>query len=483
MKSGGNKLVVFCLPLAGWLVSHPCASAQDTTIAGNYGTVTFSNVKPYGFTVSFQSAVSNADGFLCLRSRQPMDTAFLSQHLNQSLPERGSGLGLAKVFQSSAPALFNVREVVENTDYYFAIVPYRAVSVSAFYFVKDSSLFARVKSQAANPGSYYTGFDFDSPDMLNELTQYLQAHIFINYAAYKNTMVPVIFERDTVSQQHVVNCEYSGETKIYSGSFDFVALRYSREHMLARSWMPTGGATTAAEGSDYHNLALTNLDSVNSIRSNFPFGEVEQATYSFLECKLGTDSGQTVVFEPRDEKKGDVARALFYMMVCYNGLGGNWGLNHLLSSGTLQNVNVLLNWHFSDLPDAFEKTKHEYIYSLQRNRNPFIDFPVLASCIDFGEIIKSGICPTVEIRDITTPIPVTIYPNPADGLLIIETQRNGQLKKIIVCDVHGRMVGELEYPDRSDRVEFPLGIVYQGFFFVKIILKDGTVVNRKVMVK
>lgn len=455
--------------------------AQDTTITTASGSLTFSSVKSYGMTVSYSSTVPSTSGFLFLRASQPLDEDFLNQNLAQSLPQKGSSVSYAKVFQSAAPVLFNVREVVENTEYYFALVPYRT-NAGVTTFVSDSSIFAQVKSSAANSGNYYSGLDFSSPDILNDLKQLLQNHTLVDYANYRSAMVQNIFERDTTNQQKVVNCEYSNETKIYSGTFDFVALDYSREHLFPRSWMPTGGSTNALEGTDYHNLALANLGDVNTLRSNFPMGEVVQVTDSFLECKKGKDASQNTVFEPREAMKGNVARAMFYQMICYNGLGGSWALNDLPSYGNEQDVNVLLNWHFNDLPDAFEKAKHEYIAAIQGNRNPFIDYPDLANCIDFTEIVKSGTCPAVGIREQAVQQTISIFPNPATEKCFITMENPELLTRFLLCDVAGRVLLQQEISVNSSSTEISLAGIPSGFYLATFILKDGSRASRKLQV-
>ena len=457
------------------------AASQDTTITTSYGTLAFSNVKAYGMTVAYSASIPNTTGFLFLRATLPIDENFLTQNLNQTLPQKGSSVSFAKVFQAAAPVLFNVRETAENTNYYFALVPYRT-SAGITAFVTDSAFFAHVKSLAANPGNYYSGLDFSSPDILDDLKQLLQNHTLVPYTDYRNTMVQTIFERDTINQQKAVNCEYSNEVKIYSGTFDFVTLDYSREHMLPRSWMPTGGSTNALEGTDYHNLALTNLTDANTLRSNFPYGEVVQTTDSFLECRKGKDANQNTVFEPRDEKKGDAARAVFYEMVCYNGLGGSWGLNHLPSYGNEQEVNVLLNWHFSDLPDAAEKAKHEYIAVIQGNRNPFIDYPDLADCIDFTEIVKSGTCPAVGIAENSLSATVIVFPNPAAGRLYIRMEHPEKINRFALCDFTGRVLLEKEISANESTSEIGLENLLPGFYFGMFKSSSGSVFLKKIEV-
>jgi len=83
------------------------------------------------------------------------------------------------------------------------------------------------------------------------------------------------------------------------------------------------------------------------------------------------------VFEPRDEHKGNAARAIFYMCAAYNGVTGNaWVLPNPVSAfvNYSQEQDVLKKWHWQDPVDEKEIARNDYIESLQNNRNPFIDF-------------------------------------------------------------------------------------------------------------
>jgi endonuclease I len=104
------------------------------------------------------------------------------------------------------------------------------------------------------------------------------------------------------------------------------------------------------------------------------------------------------VFETWNFRKGDVARAMFYMDVRYEGLG------EVDSSGTpepdlvLTNdanliqtttsspaymgiLSTLLEWHANDPVDDIELQRNEVVFSYQGNRNPFIDHPEWVACI------------------------------------------------------------------------------------------------------
>jgi hypothetical protein len=93
-----------------------------------------------------------------------------------------------------------------------------------------------------------------------------------------------------------------------------------------------------------------------------------------------------LVYEPSSKQKGNVARAIFYMLTAYNSLQTPWLLPDK------QKEEILKKWHFQDLPDDYEKTRQEYIFDIQGNRNPFIDSVDFVCKIDFYKMIKSKKC-------------------------------------------------------------------------------------------
>ncbi|QWB99493.1 endonuclease [Mycoplasmatota bacterium] len=139
------------------------------------------------------------------------------------------------------------------------------------------------------------------------------------------------------------------------GQWDYP--NWNREHTWPQSKLSTSG-----QKSDMHNLKPSDVDE-NSRRGNDPFGYM-------------TGSG---VYEPHDDVKGDVARILFYMATMYLDLN--------IESGVLGDMEVLMEWHQIDPVDDFERNRNEVIYSYQKNRNPFIDYPEFAEEI-WGQYIN-----------------------------------------------------------------------------------------------
>ena len=148
------------------------------------------------------------------------------------------------------------------------------------------------------------------------------------------------------------------------------ATTWNREHVWPKSkgWFNEDGA-----GCDIHHIRPENV-SVNSIHGNLPYGEVTNG--SAVKCCGEVVAYKTsTYFEPLDDFKGDVARIIFYLLVRYS-QSDSYPITNVA-----QSMNMLLDWHESDPVDAFETSRNERCYSLQNNRNPFIDHPEFADMI------------------------------------------------------------------------------------------------------
>lgn len=119
--------------------------------------------------------------------------------------------------------------------------------------------------------------------------------------------------------------------------------------------------------SDLHHLFPTD-SKINAIRGNNMFGEVTVDLFP-LKCpasRFGIGSaGTEEVFEPPQQHRGNVARALFYFSIRYD-----------LPIDQREET-ILRKWHVEDPVDAEEVDRNSEIYKVQGNRNPFIDFPDL----------------------------------------------------------------------------------------------------------
>ncbi len=133
----------------------------------------------------------------------------------------------------------------------------------------------------------------------------------------------------------------------------------------------TGRYPKDLQKADLHHLFPTD-SRMNSIRGNTIFGEVSKDVGTLVcnASRFGTGTaGSREIFEPADNHKGRVARALFYFSVRYD------------LAITQEEEVVLKKWNQEHPVDAQEITRNEEIYKRQGNRNPFIDYPQLAQKI------------------------------------------------------------------------------------------------------
>lgn len=264
---------------------------------------------------------------------------------------------------------------------------YRLLLVLTLITLHDLNIFAQV--------GYYDSINVANPTFVTDLKERIRRNYTkVSYDQFDETNVANYASRDTSGGKRAVTCVYSGFIQVYTPPFAWTpTTSMSREHTWCHSWMPTYSSTSGNEYSDQHHLFPTHQNGANGVRSNHPLGIVATVTSSFLEGKYGQDANMNNVYEPRDAHKGDAARAILYMALRYDGVNGNsWNFNWLNSvrlpflNEAPQDINTLIQWHQNDPPDAWEIGRNDYIYSIQNNRNPFIDHPEYVNYIDFNDM-------------------------------------------------------------------------------------------------
>ena len=176
----------------------------------------------------------------------------------------------------------------------------------------------------------------------------------------------------------------------FSGGTSAEGLGYNREHLVPQSWFKEASPMK----SDIWHVVPTDAK-LNNERGSDPLGEVGS---SYYESKNGYSkwgkarsglgyTGQ--VFEPNDEVKGDIARAYFYMVTCYEDRISNWtssGSSVYVFDGnkypglTDWCLTMMMRWSAIDPVDDIEIARNNVIAEKQ-NRNPFVDYPGLEDYI------------------------------------------------------------------------------------------------------
>lgn len=431
--SDENPYLIDLLAVKGSYATEPIDNATN---------LTFTNLKSFGFQVNFSDGATIPDGYVVMRktgSAFDSLTDFPTDGLTCLL---GQYIGGAQVAYVGTAGNFKPSFIVANTTYYFAVFPYNGVPGYENYLTA-SFLAGNTTTPADMIGTYYSAINTSSPTFVTDLHNLINPHTALYYSDYDDLEINVVLYRDTVvagESKKVVSCAYSGENHVYTDPWAWDV--FSREHAFCQSWMPTYtdvNFETFPEYADYHNLRPVNQVNVNGYRSNLPVGVVVNVTQQWFEGKFGTDALGHTVYEPRDEAKGDVARSMFYMLVCYNGVNGNnWRLPTYLSGlyPYGQDINVLLTWHNQDPPDNWEMAHNDYNQEIQDNRNPFIDNIGWVSLIDFETMNPISVNEN-EANDIN----LSVYPNPVYSDVFVDfTGIENQNAQINITDLTGREI-------------------------------------------
>ncbi len=401
-----------------------------TEPTSNPTNLTFSNVQAYTLAGAY-TAGTGAENYLVLWSKNapvsgtPMDgTSY----------QRGDIIGNAKVAYTGSSVSFVPRGVRANQSYYFSVYAFNGPAGFENYKTTTPAT-GTVTSTGLNIGNYYSGINAISPTFVNDLSALINPHTFISYFNYKQTVMNQFEVSDTTNGQSFVTCVYTGENKVFNDPFDWTATGYSREHTFCHSWMPTFPCDSPEEPeyTDQHNLYPTNLANANSYRSNLPLMDITgNVLFTYLEGSVGYNGAQ-MCYEPRDAQKGNAARSIFYQATCYNGQNNlNWGIAANQDQATLK------TWHFADLPDSYEIARQEYIYSVQGNRNPYIDSVNFACHVNFDNISYLETSCNVGI-DEQLAANLSVFPVPSNGN--IYAQVNGlAITGYTITDLSGRIV-------------------------------------------
>lgn len=248
--------------------------------------------------------------------------------------------------------------------------------------------------------------------------------------------------------------------------------RWNREHIYPQSrggfadgtsdtpdginvWEPTSASMLNHGHADAHHLRAEDGPE-NSSRNNKDFGLTD---YNGFSGNAGS-------------WKGDVARAVFYMAIRYNGLDVVNGNPPDTTVGQLGDLATLLQWNVNDPSDDFEMNRNNYIYTWQQNRNPFIDYPYLADYI-WGS--RAGQTFSLSTPDFSE-LKVAIYPNPAKNYITVAGITSSATLQLF--SISGQ---QLLTADFSGTSTIQLNLA-PGMYLAKIISENRTAV-RKIIIQ
>lgn len=239
---------------------------------------------------------------------------------------------------------------------------------------------------------------------------------------------------------------------------------YNREHSWPASWFNSANPMYT----DLFHIVPTD-GWVNNKRANYPFGEVGVASWTSTNgSKLGNSisPGYTgIVFEPRNEYKGDFARGLMYMNMRYYSQDAGWAGSPMTTGAELlpwARV-LLLKWHNNDPVSDKEIARNNAVYLLQNNRNPFIDQPEFAVRV---------FDPNVGVdENKTNATHLMVWPNPATRTVnfIYSAPISTSTLSFQITDVAGKTVMYLPAAAFNTVAQIDIEPLKPGFYFVNII--------------
>lgn len=263
----------------------------------------------------------------------------------------------------------------------------------------------RAIGQCQPPTGYYSSIDQRSPEALRRtLHARIEHHRRVPWSGTWAVLESA--DEDPRNRSNILDVyKNASYPKVGRGNQN-----YNREHSWPKSLGFASSSSANYPESDCHALFLCDV-SYNSARGNKAYRNLQRTAQEFASLGGGTgrypgNSCWTTGFGVRGAwetwfgRRGDVARALLYLDVRYDGSRHRGGASEpdlvltddyklIVQSQSQSNLSVaymgflsvLLQWHQQDPPDAKECRRNAAVALAQGNRNPFIDHPEWATLL------------------------------------------------------------------------------------------------------
>lgn len=262
-----------------------------------------------------------------------------------------------------------------------------------------AAIAAPVAAQCSAPSGYYASVDTRTATTLRStLHARIDDHQRVSWSGTWAVLERA--DQDPASSSRILDV-YGNASYAKAGGGNN---NYDREHVWPKSLGFAQSSGSNYPESDCHGLFLSRR-SHNGARANKMFRTLSGSATEWTTIGGGSGiypgrsnwtsgSGVSGGWETWVGRRGDIARAMFYFDVRYDGSRHSGGatepdlvltddVNLIVNSQSQTNLpvaymgllSVLLDWHRQDPPDAKECLRNEMVYQAQGNRNPFIDHP------------------------------------------------------------------------------------------------------------
>jgi hypothetical protein len=248
---------------------------------------------------------------------------------------------------------------------------------------------------------------------------------------------------------------------------------WNREHIYCQSRGGFSDATSATpDGIDV--WSTTNADDIAAGHSDVHHIRAEDSPENSLRSERNYGVDYNGPAGNQGSWHGDVARAIFYMCIRYNGLNVVNGNPSENPDGFIGDLATLLTWNAADAADDFEMNRNNVVQVWQKNRNPFIDYPNLADYIWGSNDGTPWYSTLSTAKNFDTKI--SIYPNPAkDYISIVGLKENAV---VVIYSTSGTKLYENNYITES-KLNLNLAA---GIYIAKITSENKTI-TRKIVIR
>ncbi|MEC4813755.1 MAG: endonuclease [Scytonema sp. PMC 1069.18] len=250
--------------------------------------------------------------------------------------------------------------------------------LAAFTLPSDQSTSITPSNPPVNPPTSIIDATIILPELSNSaLTQELAKEYTpsqsLNYDRARDQMFGTIDNREGI-----VTDIYASYSIRITGNGDPSQEAYRLGLNTEHTWPQSKGANRGNPRSDLHHLFPSRID-VNSDRGNKPFDDIVDTSTErwYLDDTVFTTIPRNDIdefsesafsrFEPREEVKGDVARAVFYFYTIYRDQADAVDPNYFQ-----RQRQTLCQWNQQDPPDTIEIERSHAIAQYQGNENPFV---------------------------------------------------------------------------------------------------------------
>lgn len=322
--------------------------------------------------------------------------------------------------------------------------------------------------------------------LLDSLVRHYKTSVVLSYGDARDTLFANIDSRNDS-----LSCVYTGFTIYLDPTRDPTQAAYDEGINTEHTWPRSKGATGMAESDMYHLYATREV--VNNARANDPFADIPDSQtdrwfrlniilYTIPTSHISEYSevdDDNLLFEPREDFKGNIARSMFYFYTMYRDQAD-------ASDPDFFNIQKddLFQWHLQDPADSMEQRRNSLIAAYQGGKlNPFI--------LDSSLVRRAYFPGTVGIQP-TASHPVNSFhvsqnsPNPFNPETVITVNLiQAEQVTFSVYDLTGRLLQEETRSLGPGKHYFRFdGRNYaSGIYFSKVSLGSGEQAIRKMILE